>query len=237
MSATRASRPRPPSRRITLRSYRPPRPGRPAGRTAARPTEGPETGTSRARPPAARRAGVALLYSPGPRQPAGSPATRRSAVARGRRVVRPVRRARVFDQPRRRTVGATRERCIQVPGHRARGFFHCRSRSGRPPDAGHGDRRAPVGRRGQGQDDRLPRRAGRDGRPLPGRRQRRPHRRQRRRGLQAPPRPVGRAVPAHHVGHRQRRRRQPGDADRASSTCSRRAASTSSRVRVSRRPT
>ena len=53
---------------------------------------------------------------------------------------------------------------------------------------------------------------------LPGRRQRRPHRRARRRGLQAPPRPVGRALPAHHAGHRQRRRGQPGHAHRASST-------------------
>ena len=57
--------------------------------------------------------------------------------------------------------------------------------SGAIADAGHRDRRAPVGGRGQGQDDRLPRRAGRDGRSLPGRRQRRAHGRQRRRGVQA----------------------------------------------------
>ena len=85
-------------------------------------------------------------------------------------------------------------------------------RPGWPPDAGDGDRRAPVGRRGQGQDDRLPGRAGRDGRALPGWRQRRPHGRQRRRGLQAPADAVGRALPAHHLGHRQRGRGQPGHA-------------------------
>ena len=85
---------------------------------------------------------------------------------------------------------------------------------GSATDAGHRDRRAAVGRRGQGQDDRLPGRAGRDGRPLPGWRQRRPHGRQRRRGLQAPPHAVGRALSAHHLGHRERRRRQPGHADR-----------------------
>ena len=94
----------------------------------------------------------------------------------------------------------------------ARGLFFVRAATS--PDARHRDRRAPVGRRGQGQDDRLPGRADRDGRPLPGRRQRRPHGRHRRRGLQAPPDAVGRALPAHHVGHRQRRRRQPGDAHR-----------------------
>ena len=45
---------------------------------------------------------------------------------------------------------------------------------------------------------------------------------------------VGRALPAHHVGHRQRRRRQPGDADRRARHARRARASTSSRVRVSR---
>ena len=47
------------------------------------------------------------------------------------------------------------------------------------PDAGYRDRRAAVGRRGQGQDDRLPGRADGHGRALPGWRQRRPHRRPR----------------------------------------------------------
>ena len=41
--------------------------------------------------------------------------------------------------------------------------------------------------------------------------------------------PSGVHVPAHHVGDRQRRRRQPGDADRASWTCSPRRASTPAR--------
>ena len=41
-----------------------------------------------------------------------------------------------------------------------------------------------------------------------------PHGGQRRRGVQAPADAVGRALPAHHVGHRQRRRGQPGDAHR-----------------------
>jgi len=71
------------------------------------------------------RQDLALLYSGRPRQLAGpSPHSRRSAVARGRVVVRPVRRTRVFDQVRRRVVGATRETSIQVPGPTARGFFH-----------------------------------------------------------------------------------------------------------------
>ena len=81
-------------------------------------------------------------------------------------------------------------------------------------DAGYGDRGAAVGRRGQGQDDRLPGRAGRDGRALPGWRQRRAYGHQRGRGPQAAADPVGRALPAHHLGHRQRRRRQPADPDR-----------------------
>ena len=46
--------------------------------------------------------------------------------------------------------------------------------------------------------------------------------------------PVGRALPAHHVGHRQRRRGQPGDADRRARHARPRAGSTSRRVRVSR---
>ena len=81
-----------------------------------------------------------------------------------------------------------------------------------PPDAGYRDRGVAVGGRGEGQDDRFPGRAGGDGRALPGWRQRRPHGGQWRRGVQAPVDAVGRALSAHHVGHRQRRRRQPGDA-------------------------
>ena len=61
-----------------------------------------------------------------------------------------------------------------------------------------------------------------------------PHRRPRRRGLQAPADAVGRALPAHHVGHRQRRRRQPGHAHRRVRHARPSAASTSRGVRVSR---
>ena len=67
-------------------------------------------------------------------------------------------------------------------------------------------RRRPVGRRGEGQGHRPPRRAGRRGHPLPGREQRRPHDRPRRRGVQVPPDPVGDPLPGQAVGDRQRRR-------------------------------
>ena len=208
------------------------------------------------RPPrggrAASAAGGRLLYSGRPRQRSGrGPRTRRSAIALGGRIGRPVRRP--SDQTtaiRRGVGGATRETSIQVPGpvggffvgadacsgqrDRARPSAWCARaqasigrRRWRPPDAGDRDRRAAVGRRGQGQDDRLPRRAGRDGRALPGRRQRRPHGRQRRRGVQAPAGAVGRALPAHHLGHRQRRRRQPGHAHRRARHARPRAGSTS----------
>ena len=70
-------------------------------------------------------------------------------------------------------------------------------------------RRRPVGRRGQGQGHRPPRRAGRRGHPLPGRQQRRPHDRPRRRGLQVPPDPVGDPLPRQAVGDRQRRGGRP----------------------------
>ena len=155
-----------------------------------------------------------LLYSGRPRPQRTPPsATRRSTIAREGRIGRPVRRP--GDQPpaiRRDDGGATREKSISVPGHPGPTgpFRFVRGRS----DAGHGDRRTAVGRRGQGQDDRLPRRADRHGRALPGWRQRRPHRRPRRRGLQAAAHAVGRAVPAHHVGHRQRGGGQPADAHR-----------------------
>ena len=56
----------------------------------------------------------------------------------------------------------------------------------------------------------------------------------RRGGLQAPPRPVGRALPAHRADHRQRRRRQPGHADRRAGHARQRAASRSIAVRVSK---
>ena len=49
----------------------------------------------------------------------------------------------------------------------------------------------PVGRRRKGEGHRPARRAGRPRDPLPGRQQRRPHDRPRRRGVQVPPDPVG----------------------------------------------
>ena len=59
---------------------------------------------------------------------------------------------------------------------------------------------------------------------------------ERRRGLQAPPRAVGRALPAHHVGHRERRRRQPGDADRRARHARRARRSTCARPGQPQRP-
>ena len=80
--------------------------------------------------------------------------------------------------------------------------------------AGHGDRRPPVGRRGQGQGNRLPFRAGALGRPLPGWGQRRPHDHARDGGVQAPPGPEWRALSAHHAADRAGGGGQPGDPDR-----------------------
>ena len=151
-------------------------------------------------------------------------------IARGRRGVRPVRRARTFDPPARRNArGLSRETCIQDPGP-DRGSFV----SGAPLMPRDRDRRPPVGRRGQGQDHRLPRRARRDGRPLPGRRQRRPHRRRGRRDRSSSS--CARRACSTRTSRRSsatassstRRRSSP------SWTCSRRRASTCSRVRVSR---
>ena len=166
-----------------------------------------------------RRGPRALLYSGRPRPQRAAPANQ-EVRDRAWKALRPPREAaeRPTDGDPPRASAARRGRCLsRSRALTVRGLFLIASRrppAGGAPDAGHRDRRAPVGRRGQGQDDRLPGRAGRDGRPLPGRRQRRPHGGQRRRGLQAPPDAVGRAVPAHHLGHRQRRRGQPGHAHR-----------------------
>ena len=51
---------------------------------------------------------------------------------------------------------------------------------------------------------------------------------------EAPALPVGRALPAHHVGHRQRRRGQPGDADPRAGHADRPKGVDVSKVRVSR---
>ena len=104
-------------------------------------------------------------------------------------------------------------------GQRVRGP----ARPGRPPDtmrrnplerrvrgACNGGRRNPMGRRGEGQAHRPPgRRDGLRG-PLPGRPQRRPPHRGRRRGLRPAAGALGAPLRAHHPGHRQRRRRRPG---------------------------
>ena len=78
-----------------------------------------------------------------------------------------------------------------------------------PRHAGNGDRRRPVGRRGKGKGDRPARRAGRPRRALSGRQQRRPHDRPRRRGVQAPPGPLGDPLPGEDLRDRQRRRDRP----------------------------
>ena len=78
----------------------------------------------------------------------------------------------------------------------------------------HRDRGRPVGRRGQGQGHRPARRAGGPRDPLPGRQQRRPHDRPRRREVEVPPDPVGDPLPRQAVRDRQRRRDRPEGADR-----------------------
>ena len=182
-----------------------------------RPGTGPRTGPAGAPDPSrwSRPAGI-LRGSSDPRPTARRPGVRRSREEGQRSSSETSAHERDATLPdRRRREGAV----YPGPGPHGPGLFMSgtdRSGTGQlrdgPPDAGHRDRRAPVGRRGQGQDDRLPRGTGRDGRPLPGRRQRRAHDRARRRGLQAPPRPVGRALSAHHLRHRGGGRRQPGHA-------------------------
>ena len=96
-------------------------------------------------------------------------------------------------------------------------------------------RRRPVGRRGQGQGHRPARRAGRRRRALPGRQQRRPHDRPRRRDVEVPPDPVRDPLPRQAVRDRQRRRDRPEGADRRARRAARAAASTS--AACSSRPT
>lgn len=75
--------------------------------------------------------------------------------------------------------------------------------------------RRPVGRRGQGQGDGPAGRTVRLGRPLPGRQQRRPHRRHAGRSrLRAEAHPVRDPVPGREERDRQRGRREPRGADR-----------------------
>ena len=70
-----------------------------------------------------------------------------------------------------------------------------------------------MGRRGQGQDRRHAGRAGRRGRPLPGRQQRRPHAGARRRHLQAAAGAERHPLAGHPVRDRQRLRDRPRGAD------------------------
>ncbi len=67
---------------------------------------------------AALRGGAGLVCSESSSRPRGaSPAMEEITIARGRRGVRPVRRARTFDPPARRSArGLSRETCIQDPG-------------------------------------------------------------------------------------------------------------------------
>ena len=64
-------------------------------------------------------------------------------------------------------------------------------------------------------------------RPLPGRQQRRPHDRPRRRGVQVPPDPLGDPLPGQDLRDRQRRRDRPDGADRRDRRAAGAAASTS----------
>ena len=65
-----------------------------------------------------------------------------------------------------------------------------------------------MGRRGEGQDRRLPRTAGGRRRPLSGRFQRRTYGLGERRGVQAPPLALGHPLQRHVLRRRQRRRRR-----------------------------
>ena len=154
-------------------------------------------------------------------------------IARGRRGVRPVRRARTFDPPARRNArGLSRETCIQDPGP-DRGSFV--SGDALMPatvivglqwgDEGKGKttdflaEHVAVVVRYQGGDNAGHTVVVGD------------------ETVKLQLCPSGVHVPAHHVGHRQRRRRQPGHADRraghargARASTSRRSASAAART-------
>ena len=83
----------------------------------------------------------------------------------------------------------------RAPDSRLR-YPACPRRRADCADARHRDRRRAVGRRGQGQDRRPARPALRPRLPLPGRAERRPHDRRRRRDVQDPPDPVRGSCPA-----------------------------------------
>ena len=182
----RLARGRPPARRRRRR-----RAHEPVGaRAALRDRQRPLRGGARDRhhhEPAARGAR-------GADQPAhGLPARRR--CARCSRSTAPTRARSCARRRRRRPAGHART--LDSAAH-----------------AGNRHRRRPVGRRGQGQGRRPPRRARRHGRPLPGRQQRRPHHRPRRREVGLPPDPERDPVPGQGLHHRQRRGHRPARPDR-----------------------
>ena len=125
-----------------------------------------------------------------------------------------------------RTVSRLVEMCgdpipLMGPDRRmaAQGACSGRRLSGPPPytrsrHARTSHRGRPVGRRREGEGHRPARRAGRPRDPLPGRQQRRPHDRPRRRGVQVPPDPVRHPLPRQAVRDRQRRRDRPAGAAR-----------------------
>ena len=189
--------------------------GRPCRRSCRRATERPTARRPPDRAAASARRSSPLVYSAPVLEPtAGShPPDRRSAVARGRRVIRPVRRMSTFDAPPRQIAGEGYAGVV-YPGPRpGPGSLSCRGRRGSlmPATVIVGLQWGDEGK-GKTTDFLAEQTAPR--RPLPGRRQRRPHADARRRGVQAPPRPVRHPLSAHRPGHRAGRRRQPGDADR-----------------------
>ena len=150
-------------------------------------------------------AAAGLLLLPGPpagrRDPDLPAALRPPARSGGRRTGRPPQRAALVAP-----VGsAGGQRTLDEAGH-------ARSSIERSRRAGNGGRRDPVGRRGQGEGHRPPGQGDGDGRPLPGRAQRRSHHRRRRRAVRPAAAPVGDPLRPRRAGDRQRCRRRPGGA-------------------------
>ena len=186
-------------RRLLPRLLRAPHLGRPPPHRRPRRREALRLG-ARAALRAGQRALRGPALDPGHHQPRPARSSRsRSARARSRAWSRSA---------------ATRCRC-SATGSRER-VERRRAPPGRaaqrPQSPGHarrGDSRRPVGRRGQGQGHRPARRARRRDRPLPGRQQRRPHDRPRRRGVQVPPDPLRDPLPGQDLRDRQRRGARP----------------------------
>ena len=96
--------------------------------------------------------------------------------------------------------------------HRHRGHGSGGAGQYRSGNARHRRRRRPVGRRGQGEDHRPARQGAHVRGALPGRAQRRAHRRRRRSALRPAARAERCAVRARRTGDRQRRGGRPADA-------------------------